>query len=104
MMLQLKPLEESFFKFIHKGLKRLDAVILCEGKDEAKAFKAVARRLGFETPGCIGVTDAEGIKNVPKLIGSIILLMRVARKIKGLAVLVDMEELDPRERVKRLTD
>ena len=104
MIVQLKPRSEAFSAFIFRGLKRLDAIVLCEGKTEVEVYKAVLRRLDIELPGALGVTDCEGLAAVPRIAAATALLAALARKLKTIAVIVDAERWTYRKRFESFLD
>jgi len=65
---QLKPWEEAFMKIL-MDVKRLDAIIICEGCSDVEVYKSVLRKLtsGVERRVSIGFTDAEGLRNIPEI-------------------------------------
>lgn len=104
MLVQLKPGEELFYKFVFNEFKRFDAMLLCEGGTEVKVVKAIIGKLGIEIKLALGLTDCEGINMVPQLAGVIALLARISRKLKVLSVLVNAETMDFIDRVESITN
>jgi len=104
MLIQLKPSEESFSKLVFNKFKRLDAILLCEGKTEVEVVKAIIEKLGIDIKIVLGLTDCEGIDMVPSLTGAMALLARISRKLKNLSVLVNAETMDFTDRVKSIID
>ena len=89
---------------------KVNAIIVCEGATESEALKLVARRLSIaEKLGRvrIAVTDAEGINALRREVLPAILALvigRVARRVEAVGVIVDSEDLEPRERLNSLLD
>ena len=98
-LIQLRPYEESFNAIIFKKLKKLDALLLCEGKTEVEVIKTIVKRLNIAVSRNVGVTDCSGINALYDITNIAILLLRVARKIEKLGVLMDAEEMDIDRRV-----
>lgn len=104
MLIQLKPSEEVFSELVFNRLVRLDAILLCEGKTEVEVVKAIIKKLDIKIKSTLGLTDCEGIEQIPKLASVIALLARISRKLKALMVLVDAENLDFIDRAKSITN
>ena len=103
-MLQLKPYEESFYGIIYGRLKRLDVVILCEGKRDAEILKAVAEKTGLKTKLTVGVTDCEGVSKVYDMLAVLSLIVVMVRKVKRIGVLIDSNKMKVEERVRSIAD
>ncbi|MCD6514831.1 MAG: hypothetical protein J7L07_07895 [Candidatus Odinarchaeota archaeon] len=104
MIIQLKPSDVSFTEFLFNKLKKLDIILLCEGKTDVETVKAIVDKLNIEINLTIGITDCEGIDKVIPLTNAIILLARLSRKMKKLAILVNVETMDFEDRVKSIAD
>ncbi len=102
MLVQLKPQEESFFTIIYGKLRKLDALILCEGETEVKVIKTIIEKLGIKIPKTIGVTECSGINTVYNMTAIITLLLNLFRKVKALGILIDSEQMTVKERVESL--
>ncbi|MHA1506470.1 MAG: DUF3226 domain-containing protein [Candidatus Asgardarchaeia archaeon] len=102
MLVQLKPSEESFTSFVLNRLKRLDVILLCEGRTEVEIIKAVVKKLDVEVKLHIGLTDCEGIDALPRLASTVALLANLSRKLKVLSVLVDAETMNFIDRVNNI--
>lgn len=102
MFIQLKPREESFLA-LSKDLKRkFEAIVLCEGETDVKILKAVTEKIGVEAKLSIGVTDCGGIENLKDLAQTISSLMGLSRRLKTLAIIIDMNDRTPGQRVQEL--
>jgi len=100
-LLQLKPLQNSFYEVIFRRLKRLDVVVLCEGTSEAEVVKRVLSR--FRIHGVsVGVTDCEGIENVPRITWAMLTLVRISRRLSAIVVVIDAEALRTDERARSI--
>ena len=100
-LIQFQPPGELFEAIVLRR-RHLKAVVLCEGYDDERVFKAIAARLGF-TPGApVGVAYAGGIGRLPEFTAAIAALARMMRKARILAVILDSEDLTPQERVAAL--
>lgn len=103
-LIQLKPLQESFYTFVFQRLRKLEAVILCEGVTEVEIVKEIVRKLGIELGVAMGVTDCEGIDNVPRVVIAIVTLTKLARKLRKIGVIVDAEDLDLESRARNIVN
>ncbi|MCS7365130.1 MAG: hypothetical protein NDF54_06830 [archaeon GB-1867-035] len=105
MLIQLKPREESFTTILFQRLRKLDTLLLCEGKTETKVIKAIIKKLGIQLHGNVGVTDSEGINQLYNLTYILTLLIsKTFKKVRKLAILLDSEQMAIEERVKSLVD
>ena len=102
MLVQLKPHQETFYKFVMNKLRSLDAIVLCEGKMEVKVVKRIIRKLNLEIKGFVGITNCEGISHVPVMTCVVALLARLARKLKVIAVIMDAEEMSIKDRAESM--
>lgn len=73
--------------------------MVCEGKQDAEVFKAVARKLRGNKARSVAATHAEGITRVYDLAVVLPPLIRISRKTKTLAFLVDANDLGVEKRV-----
>ena len=109
-VIQLKPYQEFFYEVVRGKLTRLDALVLCEGSNDAEAAKRVLRKVeeGALLVGAeqlmVGFTDRGGKDNVPLLASGLLILSRLARKLKSVLVVVDAEECTADDRVRSLSD
>ena len=103
-LIQLKPLEESFYIMVFDKLAKLDSIVLCEGKTEVETVKHVVEKLGFKVDLNVGLADYEGIRVVPRIVQAIAALAKIARKIRSIGVLVDSEKQTYYERVNSVID
>jgi len=103
-IVQLRPPEESFDEIIFGKLVKLDAIILCEGKTEVETVKQIIEKLSIEIPITIGLADCKGITRVPRETWAIAALVKVARKLKNIGVLVDAENQNYIDRAKSIID
>jgi len=101
---QLKPLHESFYNIIFGKLRSLDAIIVCEGATEAEIVKVIAKKLKLGESLKLGVTDSEGLTNVPKVTSAVVVLVTLARRLKAIGVLVDAENMDSLSRARSIVD
>ena len=106
MFIQLKS-RDAFNKVI-ESFKKVDAIVLCEGQREVEVLKKVERRLKIIGKKIrVAVTDAEGLNSLRKNVLPVVialLIQKVIRRTKLLAVLVDAEDFTPEDRVKSLRD
>lgn len=105
-MIQLKA-TSSFIELL-SSVKRVEAVVLCEGSTDAEAFKALANKLGLaEGLKSVAVTDAEGVNTLRGAVlpGLLALIVgKVVSRPKPIAVIVDADDLKPEERTGGLLD
>ena len=80
------------------------AIVLCEGEDDERVFKSIAGKLGLHPTRTIGVAHAGGIGTLPKLASAVAVLVKLMRRARVLAVILDAEELDPERRAQDLAD
>lgn len=106
MLVQLKA--SDAFKEIIASVKKVKAIVLCEGGNDVKVFKIVAKRLGFtDRLRDVVVTDAEGLDVLRRdLFPSMLSLIvgRVISRPKPLALLIDANKSAPNERVSSIID
>jgi 5S rRNA maturation endonuclease (ribonuclease M5) len=102
---QLKPWEEAFMKIL-MDVKRLDAIIICEGRSDVEVYKSVLRKLtsGVERRVSIGFTDAEGLRNIPEIATAIATLSKHSRRLKTLIIAIDADEYKAEDRASGLID
>jgi hypothetical protein len=102
---QLKPWEEAFMKIL-MDVKRLDIIVICEGRSDVEVYKSVLRKLasGVERKVSIGFTDAEGLDNIPELATAIATLSKHSRKLKALVIAIDADEYRAEDRASGLVD
>jgi hypothetical protein len=102
---QLKPREEAFMKIL-MDVKRLDIIVICEGRSDVEVYKSVLRKLasGVERKVSIGFTDAEGLDNIPELATAIATLSKHSRKLKALVIAIDADEYRAEDRASGLVD
>ncbi|MCC6053096.1 MAG: hypothetical protein LM569_02730 [Desulfurococcaceae archaeon] len=102
---QLKPWEHAFMKIL-MDVKRLDVIIICEGRSDVEVYKCVLRKLtsGVERRVSIGFTDAEGLKNIPEIATAIATLSKHSRRLKTLVIAIDADEYKAEDRASRLVD
>ena len=81
---QLKPYRDSFYTFIFSGVKRFDALLLCEGRTDAEVVEELIRKLGIEGRKSVAVTDCEGVDKLYDVAAAIALMVRVFRKVRYL--------------------
>lgn len=103
-MIQLRA-SDSFLKVV-SAMKRVSALVLCEGSRDAEALKAVAGRLGLaEVLGNVAVTDAEGIATLMRNVLPAALRLIVGKVAsRPVAAVVDADDAEPGERVRSLYD
>ena len=101
---QLRPARDSFYTFVFSGITRFDALILCEGRMDAEVLKELARKLDVCTSKSIAVTDCEGIDKLYDVAAAVALLLRISRKLRIIALVVDADELSPHERADSLAN
>ena len=104
MIRQLKPYKDSFYTFVYSGVKRFDALILCEGRTDAEVIKELIRKLGIGGKKSLAITDCEGINKLYDVAAVIALLFRIFRKVKVLAVIIDADRFGVKERLDSLTN
>jgi hypothetical protein len=102
---QLKPREEAFMKIL-MDVKRLDIIVICEGRSDVEVYKSVLRKLasGVERKVSIGFTDAKGLDNIPELATAIATLSKHSRKLKALVIAIDADEYRAEDRASGLVD
>ncbi len=102
---QLKPWEHAFMKIL-MDVKRLDVIIICEGRSDVEVYKSVLRKLtsGVERRVSIGFTDAEGLENIPEIATAIATLSKHSRKLKTLVIAIDADEYRAEDRASMLVD
>jgi hypothetical protein len=102
---QLKPWEQAFMEIL-MNVKRLDAIIVCEGRSDVEVYKSVLRKLtsGVERKVSIGFTDAEGLENIPDIATAIATLSKHSRKLKTLVIAIDADEYKAEDRASMLVD
>jgi hypothetical protein len=107
-VVQLKPLQDSFYDIVQRKLPRLDVLVLCEGRSDVEVAKEVLRGVleVAEPLGgvSVGFTDCEGIGNVPTMTNVVLSLARVSRRLRGLAVVIDADEYSVDDRVRGVVD
>jgi hypothetical protein len=108
-VVQLKPLQESFYVIVFKKLAPLNAVVLCEGHSDAEVAKRILKKM--ESEGVIGgislkvrFTDVGGRDNVPKMLDAVLSLARSSRRLKDIVVLVDGDEYSVDDRVRSIVN
>lgn len=105
-MIQLKA--SSSFVELLSSVKRVEAVILCEGSTDAEALKALANRLGLaQDLKNVAITDAEGVNTLRESVLPALLALiagKVISKPKPIAVIVDADDLRPEARARGLLD
>jgi hypothetical protein len=96
---QLKPREEAFTKIL-LDVKKLDAIVICEGRSDVEVFKSILQKLStvVERGFSIGFTDAEGLSNIPDMATAIAALSKLSRRLKTLVVAIDADEYTIEER------
>ena len=106
MITQLKA-SDTFIKVITR-VKKVRAIILCEGARDTEVLKAVARRLNLvKELENVAVTDAEGIDTLTKeMLPTIIKLMvvKVISRPKPIAMVVDADDVKPEVKVRSIVD
>jgi hypothetical protein len=108
-ILQLKPHQESFYKVVHDKIRGLDAIVLCEGATDAEVAKKILQKMEETLPKAavrqvIAFTDAGGKENIPLLTNALLALLKLSRKLRTIAVVVDAEESTAERRAKSLID
>ena len=108
-ILQLKPHQESFYKVVHDKVRGLDAIVLCEGATDAEVAKKILQKMKEALPKTavqqvIAFTDAGGKENIPLLTSALLALLKLSRKLRTIAVVVDAEESTAEQRAKSLID
>jgi len=101
-IVQLKPREEAFQTVI-KGLKKANAIIICEGKTEVEIFKLLAHKM-CTGKGTILVTDAGGINLAIDYLRVFLAISRIIKQIKTIGTILDAEDVTPEERFHRIID
>jgi len=105
MIAQLKPFEDSFYQMVFHKLKKIDVLVLCEGKTETELIKALLNKMHkLETLKVIGITDCQGINNIPQLTQALLSLIKLSRKLKTVAILIDAETETPQNRIRMIMD
>lgn len=99
-LIQLKPMRESFFEFCKKALK-FNSILICEGKSDSELVKVLSKKIGVDLKG-VGITDCEGVNNLTEIVGYIISLSKISKRVKKLIVLIDMDEYSPEDRIESL--
>lgn len=98
---------DAFLKLVRK-VRRVDALVLCEGDMEAQVVEKLGSRLGMvNEKKSIAVIDCEGLNALRKgMLPAVLALIigKVVRKARVLGVLIDLEELDYEGRLKGLLD
>jgi len=79
---QLKPSKDSFYTYVFSGVKRFDALMLCEGRSDAEVVKEMMRKLGIKGSKSLAITGCEGISKLYGIAAATALLTRISRKIK----------------------
>ena len=108
-ILQLKPHQESFYKVVHDKIRSLDAIVLCEGATDTEAAKKILQKMKETQPKTavqqvIAFTDAGGKENIPLLADALLALLKLSRKLRTIAVIMDAEESTAEQRAKSFTD
>ena len=89
-------------------VRKVDAIVLCEGAREALAVEKVGTRLGaVGEKKNVAIVDSEGLDALrtgmlPAILAFIV--KKVVRKAKAVGVLIDMEELNYESRLRGLLD
>ncbi len=102
-IVQLKPMENSFYDFVFGKLKRLRGIILCEGVSDVEVVKAIIRKLGLSVRD-IGITDCSGVTNEPKVAQAIASLVGIARKLETIALIIDANKSSFSSRIESIVD
>ncbi|PLC64959.1 hypothetical protein B7L68_04015 [Thermoproteus sp. CP80] len=83
-------------------LRQIAAVVVCEGEKDKAVASEIAAKLGASS---LLFLPAGGIDTIPDIIEMLVVLTRVARKVKSIIVVVDGEDVDsPLERARRIRD
>ena len=98
-MLQLKPMEESFYK-ISKHLTReiISNILICEGKRDSEIIKGVIHKISKETKRNLAITDCGGERVIPEITKYIITLGLVSKRLKTFSIIIDADEYTPKDR------
>jgi len=83
-------------------LRQIAAVVVCEGEKDKAVASEIAAKLGASS---LLFLPAGGIDTIPDIIEMLVVLTRVARKVKSIIVVVDGEDVDsPLERARRIRE
>jgi hypothetical protein len=108
-ILQLKPHQESFYRVVHDKIRGLDAIVLCEGASDAEVAKKIFRKMKEARPETaerqvIAFTDAGGKENIPLLADALLALLKLSRRLRAIAVIMDAEESTAEGRARSFID
>jgi len=108
-VLQLKPHQESFYRVVHDKIRSLDAIVLCEGASDTEAAKKILQKMKETQPKTavqqvVAFTDAGGKENIPLLADALLALLKLSRKLRTIAVIMDAEESTAERRAKSFID
>jgi len=102
-MLQLKPKEQSFVQ-IAREIKRLRAIILCEGDQDIETLKALIGKASVQIVGIIGLTDCEGAPQLDEMSAYVASLVRNSRRLEKIVLITDADTHQASQRVNSLRD
>jgi hypothetical protein len=104
--IQLKPSSESFYKIVFEKLKKLDAIVLCEGRSDVEVIKKILSKFTTEEGGRvhIGFTDCEGRENIPYITTIISTLSKIYRKLRYVVIIIDADEFSVEDRVESIVN
>ncbi|OYT37308.1 MAG: hypothetical protein B6U89_07525 [Desulfurococcales archaeon ex4484_58] len=100
-IVQLKPYEEAFYSMARR-IRRLDSIIVCEGKSDAKILKSIVKKIGVECRVTIGVSHGEGQPSVDELVEYVIVLSRLSKRLRSIGLVINSEELTPHNKYLRI--
>ncbi|MCE4612009.1 MAG: hypothetical protein F7B17_08575 [Desulfurococcales archaeon] len=97
--IQLRSPGDLFETIVIRRTPWVGAVVVCEGEFDERVLKLVAERLDFMPNAPIAVTHAGGVDVVPRLAVALVALLKLIRKTRKIAFIVDAEDRRPLERV-----
>jgi hypothetical protein len=98
----LKPQDQSFI-VISREIKRLRAIVLCEGKYDIETINSLIDKLGLVVNGAVGITDCEGCDNLEEFASLVATLARARKTLEKIVVILDADNRVVTDRIGALT-
>jgi len=80
-------------------MKTCEVFILCEGRSDAEIIKLLISKLGFEFVKNIVITDCEGRDKLYEIASIVVLLTRLFRRVRSLAIIIDADNMEFKARL-----
>lgn len=103
-LFQLKPVEERFLKICRNFTKKFEAIILCEGEEDAKTLKTLVAKMPVQIASNIAITDCGGFPTIREIARYAATLARLSRRLERIVLIVDANEHPIEQRLQSIVN